>query len=471
MELPDAHWTFRRGAVRWRWVGALLFLNLLAWWILHQVWRGDITYDDIFPPTPTPTRSPVSWAMEAQAHFEAGNLEAAIQAYREAVKVAPNDATLWTELARVQVYSSALLTTDAERHARLQEAVEAATHAVELADDSAMAYAVRAFALDWLATTPLTTREERAEYLREAETSASRALLLAPDHGLALAYYAEVLLDLQRWLQAEEHAARAVQRAPNEMDTHRVYAYVLESLGRYQEAIEQYLEAIRIAPNLTFLYLHVGYNYRHLGGTAQSKLARDRFYELALAYFDQAVQINERLGIRDPVPYLAIAKTYTQQGEFFVAARNGEKALLLDPTDVQTYAQLAVIYVKARNYEGSLPLFKCVVEGCSPAETEDILDTIAFKFGLDPEEVQGVEVKPLPLTNLTVAYYYVQYGSVLAALGHCDQSEPVLRLVETRYGGDPVLRAIIQESRNICRILQARPTPRSTPTPYATPAP
>ncbi len=465
MEIPEVDWQFRRPRVRWRWVGALLFLNLLALWFLHQVMQGKVTYQDIFPPTPTPTRSPASWAQEAQAHFEAGDLEAAILAYREAVKVAPNDALLWTQLARVQTYSSALLTTDIERHQRLQEAVEAATHAVELDDEAGMTHAVRAFALDWLATTPLTTREERAEYLREAENEATRALILDPENGLALAYYAEVLLDLQRWIQAEEHASRAVERAPLEMDTHRVYAYVLESLGRYSEAIEQYLEAIRIAPNLTFLYLHVGYNYRHLAGQAPSKPARDRLYQLALSYFDQAAKINERLGIRDPVPYLAIAKTYTQQGEFFIAARNGEKALLLDPTDAQTYAQLGVIYVKARNYEGSLPLFKCAVEGCTAQESEEILDTIAFKFGLDPEEIQGVDIQPLPLTNLTVAYYYVQYGSVLAALGHCEASEPVFQQVESRFGGEPVLRAIIQESRNICRILQATPTPRPTPTP------
>ncbi len=473
MELPRSDWYFHRKSTRWRWLGVLVALNLVGFWVLNQALAGELTYEDIFRPTPTPTRSPVSWAAEAEAHFEAGDLEAAIEAYRQAVAIAPDDARLWASMARVQTYSSMSLTTDTERYQRLQEAVASARRAVEVDDESSFAHAVLAFALDWLATNPLTTAEERDELLRQAENASARALLLNPDSGLALAYYAEVLLDQQRWIQAEEQAIKAVERSPNEMDPHRVYAYVLESLGRYREAIEQYLAAIRIAPNLTFLYLHVGFNYRYLAGRAESPAARERLYELALEYFDRAVSINQRLGIQDPVPYLAIAKTYTQQGEFFIAALNAERALLIDPTDTQTYAQLGVIYVKARNYEGSLPLFKCVVEGCSPEETEEILDTIADKFGMDPETVSGVQVDPLPLTNLTIAFYYTQYGAVLAALNMCDQAEPVFRRVEARYPNDPVLADIIQESRNICRILAAKEkgTPPPIPEPMYTPTP
>ncbi len=469
MELPEVSWHFRRDRVRWRWLGVLALLNLAAFWFLTQALQGEITYEDIVRPTPTPTRSPASWAAEAQAHFEAGDLEAAIEAYRQAVQVAPNQAELWAQMARVQTYSALLLTTDQERYERLREAVESATRATEVDDESSFAHAVRAFALDWLATAALTTPEERDDLLRQAENEAARALILNPDSGLALAYYAEVLLDQQRWIQAEEQAVKAVERSPDEMDPHRVYAYVLESLGRYREAIEQYLAAIRITPNLTFLYMHVGFNYRFLAGKAESIPAQRRLYELALSYFDQAVKINQRLGIQDPVPYLAIAKTYTQQGEFFIAARNAERALLIDPTDTQTYAQLGVIYVKARNYEGSLPLFKCVVAGCTPAETKEILDTIAEKFGLDPDEIQGVSVEPLPLTNLTVAFYYVQYGAVLSALDQCEDAEPVFQQVETRYPEDPILTDIIQESRNICRELRAERRPQPPPTPSPTP--
>ncbi|NPA31963.1 MAG: tetratricopeptide repeat protein [Chloroflexi bacterium] len=445
-----------------------LLLNLAALAFARQVFAGQVTLDTFVHPTPTPTRAPQSWVAEARALFEAGDLEGAAEAYREALKIRPDDGLLWAELARVLVYSSALMTDDTERHARLQEAVAAADRAVEHAPDSAVTHAVRSFALDWLALNPLIPTDQQDALLAQAENEAAIALRLGPNDPLTLAFYAEILLDQKNIVQAYEYATKAVQEGPDLMDTHRVYALVLESNGRYASAIEEYLAAIQRAPNLTFLYLRVGFNYRFLASKAQSDAARRQYYGLALEYFDKAARINQRLGIPDPVPYIAISKTYVQQGDFFAAALNAEKALWLDPTDPATYAQLAVIYVKSRNYEGSLPAFQCAVKGCGPEVSGQILGEIATKMGLDKDAVPTVTVEPLPLTNITVAYYYLQYASVLAALNICDQALPLLDQVESAFGTDPNVRGIIAENRNICRILQATPTPVRTPTPTPT---
>ena len=472
MELREAPLSFAsRKRSRPKVVLLYVLLNVAALLFARQVFAGQVTLQTFVRPTPTPTRAPQSWVAEARAHFAAGNLEAAAEAYRAALAIRPQDGLLWAELARTLVYSSALMTNDAERHARLQEAVAAADKAVEYAPDAATAHAVRAFALDWLALNPLVPPDQQDALLAQAENEAAVALRLDPNNALTLAFYAEILLDQQNIVQAYETARQAVERGPDLMDTHRVYALVLESNGRYASAIEEYLEAIRRAPNLTFLYLRVGFNYRFLASKAQGKAARDQYYALALEYFDKAASINQRLGIADPVPYIAISKTYVQQGQFYAAARNAEKALWIDPTDPATYAQLAVIYVKSRNYEGSLPAFQCAVKGCGPEVSGEILREIATKFGLDEDAVQGVTVEPLPLTNITVAYYYLQYASVLAALDVCDQALPLLDQVESAFGSDPAVRGIIAENRNICRILQATPTPVRTPTPAPTYAP
>ncbi len=469
MEIRDVPLTFSsQKRSRPKYVLAYLLLIAAALAFARQVFAGQVTLETFIRPTPTPTRAPRSWIAEARALFEAGDLEGAAEAYRQALAIRPQDGLLWAELARVLVYSSALMTNDTEQHARLQEAVAAADRAVELAPDAAVTHAVRAFALDWLALNPLVPPDQQDALLAQAENEAAIALRLERNDPLTLAFYAEILLDQQNIVQAYEYAAKAVEEGPDLMDTHRVYALVLESNGRYVSAIEEYLAAIQRAPNLTFLYLRVGFNYRFLASKAQSKAARDQYYNLALEYFDKAASINQRLGIPDPVPYIAISKTYVQQGEFYAAARNAEKALWLDPTDPATYAQLAVIYVKARNYEGSLPAFQCAVKGCGPEVSGEILREIAKKFGLDEDAVQGVTVDPLPLTNITVAYYYLQYASVLAALNICDQALPLLDQVESAFGADPNVRGIIVENRNICRILQATPTPVPTPTPMPT---
>ncbi|NPA27179.1 MAG: tetratricopeptide repeat protein [Chloroflexi bacterium] len=473
MELRDVPLTFsREKRSRPRYVLIYLVLNLLALAFARQVFAGEITLQTILRPTPTPTRNARSWVEEARAHFEAGNLNAAIEAYRAALALEPRNGDLWAELTRTLVYSSALLTNDTARYRRLQEAVEAANQAVTYAPNSSMAHAARAFALDWLATNPLTSPDQREALLAQAETAASQARTLDPGNGYALAYYAEILLDQQSFVQAYDEAQIAVERAPEIMDTHRVYATVLEANGRYLSAIQEYKEAIRRAPNLTFLYLRVGFNYRHLAGQAKSKAAREEYYELARTYFAQAIRINQRLGIADPIPYIAISKTYVQEGQFFAASLNAEKALILDPADPLTYAQLGVIYIKSRNYEGSVPVLQCAVEGCGPEVSGQILNEIRSKHNLDPV-AEGPQVEPLPLTNPTVAYYYLQYASVLAALNMCDRAYPILDRVEALFGSDPVIANIIAENRNICRLLRQKATPRptATPTPAMTPTP
>ena len=44
-------------------------------------------------------------------------------------------------------------------------------------------------------------------------------------------------------------------------------------------------------------------------------------------------EINEQNEVADPIPYLAIARTYSQIGEFFIAARNVMRALEITPQD------------------------------------------------------------------------------------------------------------------------------------------
>jgi tetratricopeptide (TPR) repeat protein len=244
------------------------FLVLAGIWMLLGLRRGEVRSP--FMPTATPTRMPESYTMEAQAHFDAGKLDDpgsdqdAIGAYQRALAINPDDTLAWAELARIQAYSSSLLSTDQERLIRLQEALDSINNAWESDPENSTINAIRAFVLDWNASSNLITSSEREAYLIEAESAANRAYLLDPNNTLALAFYAEVLLDQQKWDQALEYSEQAVAQTPNSMDARRVYATVLESIGNYRDAINEYKRASEIAPNLTFLYLRIGFGYRHL---------------------------------------------------------------------------------------------------------------------------------------------------------------------------------------------------------------
>ncbi|HLO29730.1 MAG TPA: tetratricopeptide repeat protein [Anaerolineales bacterium] len=436
-------------------------------WMLQQIDRGDIK--PLFQATAVPTRSVESYLMEGDADFDAGKLDAAILAYQEALEMNPNDAQTWWKLARIQTYSSAFLITDPDKKARLLEALASARKAVGLAPDESKAHAILAFTLDWNADKSIYKDDpHQAEaFLAEAEAEALQAQQLDNTDISALAYYAEILVDEQKWNQAELIINQALEQpnADQEMDVHRVNAYVLETLGDYNLAITEYEKAIAIEPNFTFLYLRIGANYRRLAfdlQTRQGTEAARPVYEKSLEYFDKAVKINKQIGVDDPGPHLSIARTYSQLGEFFIAAKNVQTALKYQPTNADIYGQLGIIFFKSRNYEGSIDTLKCAIYGCS-GEASCLgrgLDKCYPDLDEKPANVQGLAISPS-----TIVYYYT-YGSVQAALSRksdnrCEEALRVLNQVRNEVDQHPDLYAdgrdtiikIIQDGEFICQSL------------------
>jgi tetratricopeptide (TPR) repeat protein len=443
-------------------------------WMLQQMNKGAI--QPLFLPTPLPTRSVVSYILEGDANFSTGQVAAAITAYREAVAINPNDAETWWKLARIQTYSSSFLITDDEKRTRLQEALESARKAVALAPEDSTAHAILAFALDWNANSTLYPNDRVEEFLIEAEQEALNALQLESTNTLALAFYAEVLLDQQKWSQAELYIKQALERedADEWMDVYRINAYVLETLGQYNLAITEYDKAIAIEPNFTFLYIRAGANYRKLASEIPNPEAARPVYETSLEYFAKAVRINEQINVKDPGPHLSIARTYSQLGEFFIAARNVQTALEYQPTNADIYGQLGIIFFRSRNYEGSIYTLKCAIRGCSGEDSclGRGLDKCYPNLGENPVEITG-----LPISQNTIVYYYT-YGSVLAALSRqsdnkCSEALQVMREVraeldanlEAYADGRATILDIVQSSEFICQSLNEGLTPiSSTPT-------
>jgi tetratricopeptide (TPR) repeat protein len=459
----------------------LVVLILAGVWLIRSVYQGDVK--PLFLPTPTPTRFATSYTLEGDALFTAGKLQdstdangniipGAITAYQEAVRVDPNNAEVWAQLARVQTYSTALLVRREEILTRLDEAIASAEKAIELNPDSSYAHAVHAFALNWKASYTPAGREQQA-LLTQSQQAAVRALQLDNTNTLALAFYAEVLVDQQQWNQALQIINQALAQDSSLMDVHRIHAYVLESLGEYALAIEAYDRAIAITPNLTFLYLRAGAGYRRLAFDSPNEQVQRELYEKSLEYFAQTARINEQLGIEDPTPYLSIARTYSQMGEFFIAIRNVQKTIEFQPDNPVFYGELGMLYHKNRNYETGILAFKCAIRGCTAAESCD------GRGGCGRNDTPA-EVQPVTLSLATV-YYFDVYASELAALStpkvnHCSEALDIASIVETsEYISDPNIAADMVVVRKICNSLEesinATATPQPTGTPESTPTP
>ncbi len=83
--------------------------------------RGDMK--PLFLPTPTPTRVATSFEMEAETHFQAGNLDAAVASYQQAISVNPQNGRLYAKLARILTYSTESRATDKEKRSALEQAM------------------------------------------------------------------------------------------------------------------------------------------------------------------------------------------------------------------------------------------------------------------------------------------------------------------------------------------------------------
>lgn len=429
-----------------------VFLGLLVLLSLLFVLRGfDVgSLRSPFSPTPTPTRSFSSYSQEGETHFAAGNLEKAIEAYRNAVRIDPNNPELTAELARIQVYSSSQKTTDVDKRTRLQEAIQTLDDALKINPDNSSLHAVRAFALDWFATAAI-AGDDWQSYLNEGEQEAVQALQLDNSNVLALAYYAEILVDQQKWNQAEQYISQAMQKTSTTMDVYRVYGYVQESLGNYNEAIESYSKAVQITPNMNFLYISMGANYRKLADMSEIDTQKDDYFNKALEEFAIAVNINDQQGVKDPIPLISIANTYVQMGEFFAASRNMIKAVQFVPSDPTVYAQLGIVYYKARNYEGAIPALKCAIRGCTAAESCAVRNR---GEECEPTDIPDIPITGMGLSQSTVAFYFT-YGSVLAGLhqpsnGYCEEAMKIFKEVSAGFSEDTTIMAIVQDGEAIC---------------------
>ena len=391
----------------------------------------------LFLPPPTPTIPPEDFIAEAESLASEGKYSLALQTYEKAIMADPQDPSIYTAAARLNVYSGIY-----------EKAIDQASNALLLNPENSQAEALKGIAYGFL-----------GEYL-EAESALNRAIKLDPSNAFAYAYlsivYSQKILlgeDVLGELDGAIEASRKAEAiAPGSLETKWARGMVLEITGNYEDAVLEYEAAINQNSNIAKLHLALGRNYRFL-----------QQYDRAIEEFTKANALNPT----DPDPDTYISRTYASVGEFAKAIQYAEQAVADVPDDPYLYGNLGVMYKQNYQLEQAINALK-----------------IAIKGGLTPE---GASVEGLPLAYGRVVEYYYNYGLALMELSYCSEAVNIAQAILQSMQNDEIAvynaNVILDRCYKILNDFQLSklptptmiptwtPQPSPTPQPSATPEP
>jgi tetratricopeptide (TPR) repeat protein len=339
-----------------------------------------------------------------------------VEAYKEAIKASPQNPALYIAIARIQVWAG-----------QYEDAKANAENAMLLNPESSAAYAVHAWALDFLGG-----EANRAEALN----SIQRAIELDDRNALAHAYYAEILIDtglFENYDLAAEHSRIALSLDPALLEARRARGYVLENVGadrvNYEQAILEYRSAIEMNPNIPMLHMELGRNLRFL-----------EVYDEAIKEFTLANTLNPP----DPEPDLFISRTYATIGDYAKAIQYAEQAVKDRATDPNLRGNWGVMLFRNFLYQQALEQLERAVKG---GKSED-----------------GLPIAGMSITDggRAVEYYYT-YGLALARTNQCGEALKISQQIKTAVPSDENAVFAADEMIRICEENLANP-PEDTPT-------
>ncbi len=392
----------RRGLQTWKlglWLLAMGFMGMVVW-----------QFNSIQPkvlalvgtaPTVTP---PASWYFRnADRAFWRGDLDTAINNYREAARQNPANVDILYELARNLIYRSY---NDRRNEVQdIPEAVQWASQAVDSNPGNYRAYAIYCFAL---------IRDGKYE---EAVRACLRAVDINSNDADAHAFLSTAYAQLSRLDASLDEAKKAVDASTSSIDAYRSYAYALWYKGQFDGALENFKKAVEINPRLEFPYFEL----------AAFAVGRDK-YEMAITAYNRVLSMNQR----SVKAYTRLCETYYRMGETERAMDNCRNSIDLDNEYTAAHKWLGQVYYTRRNYEGSIEEFDICT---SQEQTQNILPDnrfvecyylrgLAYYYLDQCEEAMPIFSDLLTWTHDERAIEMTNTGMNMCAAKHPDQYQP-----------------------------------------------
>lgn len=267
-------------------------------------------------PTPTPTRSAVSWLAEAELHRRSGDFPAAMAAYDRVSLLEPDRADALVAQAELMLM---------ERRRLL--ARDYAQQAVNREPENVAALNAYARSLTWL------------RQYESAVNYALDALDLAPDNADTLAILGEIYASVGNWIRAQAYLDEALRVDPQNVLALRNQAVLFERQGDYRSAIRLLNQAIEAKPDRYDFYIERGRQHQALGE-----------WDLAIESYKEAVGVMETAITLDTLGWGLYLS-----GDSLQAQRELRKAVAMDPDYGPALAHLGMAYYARRNYEEAAP--------------------------------------------------------------------------------------------------------------------
>lgn len=360
-----------------------------------------------FMPTPTATLSPESFINRAEELFQAGKIEAAKDAYKQAITANPENSANFVELARLQAFTGEY---DAAR--------ENAANALLKNPNNPLAHAVQGWVLGL-----------QSNYV-EAERAIKQALELDPNNALAHAYYAEILInqvqeDYGLLDKAIAESKLALELGPDLLESHRVRGIVLLNTNNLDEAVQEFERAIALNKNIADLHLYLGVAYK----------AQER-YDLA----QESLLLAYSLNPADTVALIELSRAYFADGRYAQASQYAEEAVKSEPENPHRHGYLGITYYKQQEYPKAIDELALAVRGGVTAD--------------------GVAVEGLPLSyDDRMMQYYWYYGFALARAYRCGEAVPVFQALLVGVPDNEIAVYNAEEGLNICKEQIETPIP------------
>jgi tetratricopeptide (TPR) repeat protein len=269
-------------------------------------------------PTPTPTRTALSYLAEAEDYYKSGQLVKALETYKRATELEPENDEAFRQQAwlLIQLGHPARAVTPAEKAVSIK--------------GNAQNLSMLAMALDW------------AGRYDEAIEIALKAVDSDPLSAEAHAILAEIYMDKSNWGRALDEIQTAIKLSPDDALVRRNFGYVLDNQGRHKEATAEFARAAALAPKLGYIYTTAGNGYLALGE-----------YDNAITQYEKTVEATPD----SPVGYDALGHASALAGDPDRGLSMLKKAIEIDPEYGPAYAHLGRLYYTQLNYESAIENF------------------------------------------------------------------------------------------------------------------